>query len=351
MASIDLEKLLTPISDESPSGANLEYATGFGEMERAAAGRAEQQFGDTLVEAEEPDWRDLQKKCLALLEETKDLRVLLYLSRAALRTAGFAGFASCMSAIRGCIEQFWDSVHPQLDPDDDNDPMFRVNTISQLCDGETMMTSLRRAPLVRSAAFGEFSLRDIEAAENADEDSDGPKASTIEAAFLDADVEELQSTRAAIEQAADDVRGLEASLTEQVGAAQSTSLASLTHLLAELSRKIGDQLAMRGADNGAETTVEAGEDGEVGEHAVASNGHAGPKTLTGDIVSRDDVVKALDKVCEYYARNEPSSPLPLLINRAKRLATKNFMEIIRDLTPDAYSQVEALAGASEDFDE
>jgi type VI secretion system protein ImpA len=62
------------------------------------------------------------------------------------------------------------------------------------------------------------------------------------------------------------------------------------------------------------------------------------------IRSRDEVIRALDKICEYYQRSEPSSPLPLMLERAKRLVPLGFLELIRDLAPDAVAQAEALRG-------
>ncbi len=67
----------------------------------------------------------------------------------------------------------------------------------------------------------------------------------------------------------------------------------------------------------------------------------------GAIRSRDDVVRALDQICAYYAANEPSSPIPLLLRRSKRLVSMGFMDIIRDLGPDAAAHVEALRGKEE----
>ena len=66
--------------------------------------------------------------------------------------------------------------------------------------------------------------------------------------------------------------------------------------------------------------------------------------MSGSIATRDDALKALDRVCEWIERHEPTNPAPLLIRRAKRLMTKNFMDIIRDLAPDGVSQVELIAG-------
>lgn len=52
----------------------------------------------------------------------------------------------------------------------------------------------------------------------------------------------------------------------------------------------------------------------------------------------------LDLICDYYARCEPSSPVPLLLKRAKRLVFMDFIEIIKDLAPDGLSQVELIRG-------
>jgi len=64
-----------------------------------------------------------------------------------------------------------------------------------------------------------------------------------------------------------------------------------------------------------------------------------------EIRSREDVIRVLDKLCEYYAQHEPSSPLPLLLKRAKRLTSLSFMEIIQDLAPDAVAQAKSIGGA------
>ena len=68
----------------------------------------------------------------------------------------------------------------------------------------------------------------------------------------------------------------------------------------------------------------------------------------GEIRSRDDAVRVLDRVSEYFRKNEPSSPVPLLLQRAKRLISKDFMEILRDLTPQGVSEAEMIGGVDRD---
>jgi type VI secretion system protein ImpA len=63
-----------------------------------------------------------------------------------------------------------------------------------------------------------------------------------------------------------------------------------------------------------------------------------------EIESREDVVKLLDRICAYYERNEPASPIPLLLQRARRLVTMNFMELIRELADKGVPQIEAITG-------
>ena len=355
MSILDLEQLLLPISEEAPCGENLEYDREFCEMERTAEATPEQQFGDTVVPGEDPDWRDLERKCTSLLERTKDLRVVVQLSQATLNSAGIQGFRGCTALLRGLVEQYWETVHPQLDPEDDNDPLIRVNTLAQLCDAESTLRMLHKSPLVRSRALGVFGLYDIEMAtsdasdaEGTDAETERPGMATIEAAFLDCELDELQETAAAVQGAMEDITVLEDVLTGHVGVGRATSFEPLVRILKEADQVLTSQLQRRGVDDtSAEESTDGDSSGEGGDGAIG----AATQRLTGEITSREDVLRALDKICEYYNRYEPSSPLPLLLTRAKRLATRSFLDIIRDLTPDSLSQAESLGGVSSESQE
>ena len=52
----------------------------------------------------------------------------------------------------------------------------------------------------------------------------------------------------------------------------------------------------------------------------------------------------IERICAYYTRVEPSSPVPLLLRRAKRLVTMDFLEIVRDLADQGLPQVGNVAG-------
>ena len=107
---------LPDISEDEPAGPNLEFDAAFSELERNAQGKPEQQYGSTVVPAEEPDWKELIAGAWSLLERTYDLRVMAQLAVGRLQREGMVGYAETLALIRQVLETRWSQVHPQLDP-------------------------------------------------------------------------------------------------------------------------------------------------------------------------------------------------------------------------------------------
>ena len=332
MADIDVDALLAPLDDAAPSGADLEYDAAFLALDEASRSKAEQQFGDTLIPATEPDWRTMKEQALLLFERTRDVRVAIQLMRAGARLTGFGGFASGLALVHGLLERHWDTLHPQLDASDNNDPTMRLNALDPLADDDTVIADLRAAPL--GPTRGSITVRQIELAFGKVDALPG-EAAPSEAGALQGISDaggDTPTLLAAMAACHEHVRGIEAIIGAKVGAKVGAGgpdlkvLRSLTQCLARAAQAAG----------GASTASVADE--PVAASAQARGG------VPGSIASRDDALKALDRVCEWIERHEPTNPAPLLIRRAKRLMTKNFIDIIRDLAPDGLSQVERIAG-------
>jgi type VI secretion system protein ImpA len=326
----------------------LEYDDTYAAFERAARGKAEQQYGETIIPAEEPEWREVRRLGVELVGQTKDLRVACQLARGMLETEGLQDFAATLALVRGYIERYWPTVHPQLDPDDDNDPTLRVNTIASLNNQSTTIRSLRAAPIVALRGLGRFSLRDLGVATGDVAPAPGEEAhklETIEAAFAECDLDELKANTEAVRQCVEHVEAIDSTLTDQVGSSRAASLDDLRTTLLELRQVLTTNLARRDPTVAAESA-----DGQSPDQNAGANQGQSPARVPGEIRSREDVVAALDRICQYYNRYEPSSPLPLLLRRAKRLASKSFMEIVKDLSPDAIPQIQKLSGVTDDGD-
>ena len=335
MSAIDVEKLLQPVTDESPCGEDMEYEAPFQELERAATVESGASMLDDDAEPEAPKWSDVASMAETLLGQTKDLRVAMYLTGARLNTHGVVGLANGVSLVKGFLTEHWAEVHPQLDAEDDDDPTMRINSLAALGDADGLVKALREVPLVKAKRAGNYSLRDIRTAAGdlpAPEGAEPPESGVIDAAFQECELDDLKESAEAVVAAVRELREIEAHLTAQVGAANnSLDVKILADELNSISKIYADQLTNRGVD------VETAEN--IGDGETAGGGNA----ISGDIRSREDAIRMMDKISEYFRRNEPSSPVPLLLQRAKGLVAKDFMEILKDLTPDAISQAEMFS--------
>jgi type VI secretion system protein ImpA len=351
LPAIDTDSLLEDISPDAPAGSDLSYSADYLELMRFAEGTPEQQMGDTIIPAEEPNWRDVRDRCVELLGKTRDLRLIVIAAAAGMATEGIPGLAEGLRLLRGTVERHWGSVFPQLDPEDDNDPLERLNIIAGIAAppetfGDTLKfrRKVREAPLSNSRQLGRYSLRDIAiAAGEGGGDSNGDSQATvsmamIDGAFEDTPVEDLQAISAAAALAIEHVRATEQALDGLVGGGNAPNLEGLRKDLGDICSCLDRYLARRGY--GAAAEQEAAEGGGA---PTGGNGSA-VRSVPGEIASPQDVLLAIDRICQYYDRHEPSSPVPILLKRAKRLVSKSFLDIIGDLSPDALDQIKALGG-------
>ena len=159
--TINIDDYLKDIDPDNVCGDDLQFDPAFMALEQAIKGKPEQQMGETIIEAEPPNWRDIKKHSEALLLKTIDLRVLICYLRTLIALEGFTGLQDGLTLIRALVEKRWDSIHPQLDPEDNNDPTERISIFLSLCDHATILWPLQQTPLLESKSFGRFSYREI----------------------------------------------------------------------------------------------------------------------------------------------------------------------------------------------
>lgn len=348
MSVIDLDKLLENISDESPCGEDLAYDPAYTGLETMAQGTPEREMGDEIIPGEEPNWREVRERCLELMARTKDLRVVMYLLASLLKIESLPGLRDGLALLQGLLEKYWDQIYPQLDPEDNNDPTERVNIVDSLSkpprtpgDPMQFQQRLREAELCRSKQMGCFSLRDIAVAQGevASQEGEGVSIDAIDGAFMDTELDQLQEIALAVDESIEYVKQIDSGLTDRLGAGSAPNLNSFVAVLTEIQKCVGGYLSRRGVDAPA-AQGDQDQSQDAGSGATAVQG----QVISGEVRSRQDVIRMIDKVCDYYQSNEPSSPVPLLMKRAKRLAEKNFLEIVRDLSPDAMQQIQLISG-------
>lgn len=327
----DLESLLAPLTDDAPCGADLEYDPVFLQLEQAGAGKAEAQFGDTVIPAEPPEWRTVKEHALDLAARTRDLRVAIWLTRCGARLEGLAGAVAGLQLVDGLLSRQWAGVHPQLDASDNDDPTMRISALAPLVAQTAVIADLRAAALVPGR--GGLTVRDIELA----------------LGLANPLAEENPPTEAGVLEAVNAGMQADAGLTDRMRQVQTLAESIGQTLDAQLPGGSGLDLepllrlakALTGIARRAAGDTSAGEgDATVAGGAAPSSAGGG----SGQITSRDDVVRTIERLCDWIERNEPSNPAPLLLRRAQRLMSKSFVDIVRDLAPESLDQIAKLAG-------
>jgi type VI secretion system protein ImpA len=338
LSTASIETLLSPVSEALPSGDDLEYDPAFTALEASAQPKAEQQFGDTVIPAVEPEWRSLINDATDLLQRSKDVRVAVLALRAATRTQGINGFSLGLTLLLELLERFWDTIHPQLDAADNNDPTMRLNALAPLADGNSgciVLRDLYDCVIGTSRTVGAIRVRDIAIASNKLAATSGDAGYTmgqIEGALQDIRADQPEALEAAAGTAAL-VQKLEALLEAKTGRGDHIDLKPLrniTHLLRQKCSAAGG-------------TVQD-DDVPVDEAANAMGAARPGGAVRGEISTRQDALQMLDKVILFLERTEPGNPAPLLIQRAKRLVGVSFMDIMNDLAPDALGSIQNITG-------
>ena len=339
------QQLWGPIAADKPCGEDLSYDAVFLELQTKIRGKEETQFSA----AEEPDWREMRQISEALARRGKHLQVGIFLSAALLQTQGLPGFCEGLQVLRAWLENFWDTLYPSLDPEDNNDPTERVNLLQALSvttEGDPLRfcERLSHIPLTESPTLGKIDLAQIEAGKVAG-DANGVTPAQLAAALRDTPPEGLQTRREAVLGSLEALGQMEALLGKYIGGGRTPNWEALRKKLEALRAALGGEAPAAATDSNfvSITAPPAALPGVV----PASRAGAPVAAAPAAIESREDVLAAFDAVCEYYRRREPSSPVPFLVQRARRMVAMDFMQIMGDLAPDSLPQIRGVTGVAE----
>ena len=350
MGLMEFADILTALDPRLPCGEDLEYDAEFLQLQQAAVERSEQQFGSTIIPAQPPDWREVEKLARGLLERTRDVRIMGYLTQAWTEVRGLTGYADGVTLVADTLERYWDAVHPRLDSVDDDDPMPRINALASLGDHAGCARSARSSRLV-NGVHGQLSLRDAESLlDGSRSDPDfypGGRARLIEhlrQAWLQQDDDLV-----ALSAAAQALRRIQQQVGDKLGQEWVPDYASILRTLDVVMQALGDNAPTANAD-----TLSG--DARNADHVEASVGSAAAPTPSlsapavaaapvmrwqdAQIQSREEAAAMLAKVCAYFEVHEPSHPAPYLIRRAQQLISMSFHDIIKNLAPQGLEQFE-----------
>ena len=329
--ALDLETLLAPVSEEQPSGPDLAYSNERQLIEQAFES-SETAEGD---EGDERDWRAILRLIEEQAGQTKDIWLPVYLCRAGARSGALETVALGAQGLAGLFESYWDTVHPQLE---ELGLMGRKAPCDSLASRGEFLLPLERTVLVAHPRLGAFTGVDIQRFRAEQEAADG--YGMFRAALDDLGDTALEAAVGQLNAIEDGLRRADQVFTHAAAGEPSPNYGPAYALLASLKQALESFMA------GAAQTESAAEGGDDSPGAVGA-GASGPR-ISGRVDNRDDVIRALDAIADYYRRVEPSHPLQQLAQRARHWVTMDFLDLMQEIVPDATFQARQLLNKREE---
>lgn len=357
--TIDFEALLQPIPGDNPAGEGMQYSGLYDEIREARrADDPSLSQGQWQTDLKFADYRKVIDLAVSSIStQTKDLQIAVWLCEALVGQNEFAGFRDGLHLVRRLEEEFWDNLYPEID---EGDMEARANAIDFL--NTKISLFIKKLSLVAGEKFvfndWEESTRfdipdDIESLEYEEKErfrvlkdqaekenrKTGEMWRRAKAVGNRAFYETLSLT---LQECTNELNLLDKVNEEKFDRNQVPSVNDLKKTLDNISTVISKVLE--------EKRVLEPDEEEITEEVVSEDGEVvvkkGPAVATGAIQSRQDALKRLGDIAEYFRKNEPNSPISFLVQRAVKWGNMPFDLLLKDMISDeaVISQVRQTLG-------
>lgn len=345
----DLAALLAPIAGPAPAGADLRQDASPESLyfrlrdargEARAAERASEAGGETVSP---PEWRAVRELAIeALSRQTKDLEIAAWLSEALLRGDGLCGLAAGFRAMAGLAESFWDDYFPQPDEDGVAGRLAAVAGLNGIGRDGTLIQPLRRIVLFARPDGAPFEFWQYEQSREVAGIGDAARRQqrldagvlpfeTVESEARAADPARFARLRDHAIAAGEAWQTLGQILDGRAGA-DAPPTSQVRDLLDQI-RQVADRFAPP-----AESAPEAG-----AAPAAQPVGVGAAVSVSGAMATREDALRALGEIAEFFRRTEPHSPLAYTLQEAVRRGRMTWPELLAEIVPDASSRSAILS--------
>lgn len=355
----DLSTLTCELPDNR-CGENCEYEQMYMDLDSLAVGVPDTEMGTSVTEGKDPDFSKLCSSCLSLWEKTRDLRVATYYTIGLSCTSGLEGLKFGLQIIDYLIDSMWEDFYPQLDPEDDNDPTERVNILHMLSpqsgsynDPIRFIFHLRDKRFVDSL---NYKIKDVMFVQGLIE---GNSDNGVDPIVLNAELngvseDEMSSRRQCIDDIMALLTKISTSMNDKMG---NSGYLNLETLMSEM-KNIKKCFSSYSKGAASAEVSESAQDNVVTEQPVLSKevATAGKANIGFDIKSyvvsdRGDALMLIKKCSDFFAKTEPTSPLPFLLNRALRMSDMNLLDIMREIDENSVSKAMEQLGVIQKSEE
>lgn len=320
-----LDELLAPIGGESPTGPDLDESAEFDRLRTAF--EINFPLDAKVVDAEEGapspapvDWEALRDEIETLCDQTKDLFLAVSYARCGLVIGDLETVERGLMFVAGLLESYWEGVNPPIDG-----PMGypgRAGILENIAQRGAFGIPFLQMAVLRD---GRTALTAEQLTDTAANGAASDHFASVRRLLDGWGDEQKQAVDARLTAIFDAVGRIDQAM-KQHGAGPDFST---TRDILEMVQNAFVELAgLTSPDGHAGSAAEAD-----GAPAAATSGDTGGAAFSGHVRSRDDVLRALTEIEQYYARAEPGHPVKVAAARLRGWVTKDFMAILEDIVP------------------
>lgn len=338
----DYSIVLASVSQDSPCGDNIYednvMEVSLSKLANAGMGIQAESFVDGQTSSAGgasglSAWSELKDLVLDTFRQTKHLDLCYFLTLALGRLEGLPGLITGVDLTNAVLKHFWKDVH---DTDTSSDYSFRQASLMKL-ESAPVTDCLGVVVVAQGRQLGTFTFADwLNAAKDGSDDLRIIEQSILETLKDKPDYYDQIATL--INELLESLDRLELSTKDHFTTFRLT-FKSLRQQCAKLAGLVSAYSGI--AVQGVETPDQ-----------VTGNDSAPVKGGTGSdqINSREDVVRLLGKIITFYNKNEPASPVPMMLERAQRVVTMNFKDIVKEFNLTGTPSIKEVMGWRDEED-
>jgi type VI secretion system protein ImpA len=325
------DDLLTPIPGDNPAGTDLRYEL-YDIVREARREEIDAPTGGWDRPRKVADWALVAKETsTALATKSKDLQLAAWLAEAMYRREGYAGLSSALRVAKGLLEQYWDSLYPELE---DGDAEARAQVLQWLGDGKQPLAAAIRLTPITNTGLDIYKYRDsrqvgYEAqADDYDKkqarkkliDSGKISAEDFDAGFDATPKAWYKQLFADMQATLDAIDALDKAGNERFGR-DAPGYGQLKNAIEEVQRIVRELLDRKLAadpDPVEVAPVELPAETDGGNGTTAAAAPNVPATLSAEPTNRDDATQRIVVAARWLRKTEPTSPTAYMMLRALR---------------------------------
>lgn len=342
------QHLAEAIPGELPCGENLEYDAGFIMLQSKLQPRLDVEYGNFVEAAEPVNWAEIERECLALLQKSKDIRLVIALIRCRTRQIGLASLNEGLQAVRYLLQAFPVDLHPQLLDEGEFEPLMRANALSELEDVNGLLADIRNQALPKAAGL-QITVKEFEKA-NASPREEGALPEATVTALLHEWDEREDKTIHSLREAWTCLTEIKEELGDSLGhdAPDFSRLIPLLNLFVTPLYQPSAPVELAHDESEQEKQAEAVQDYAESIPAECITGDEtqvqhSPRIViqkAKEIENRSDALAKLREIRTWFTKMEPSSPVILLLAFAESTVGKSFSELLKILPADVIEKMD-----------